>query len=74
MLKLNSLIIELKNNERINSTKRELDVAIATPITPSLGAPNHPKIKTAFNEMFKRIAVIVINVTVFTRSMLLIID
>ena len=74
MLKFNSLIIELKNNERINSTKREIDVAIATPITPSLGAPNNPKIKTAFNEMFKRIAVIVINVTVFTRSMLLIID
>ena len=34
-----------------SSTIREMAVAIATPVAPSFGAPNKPKINTAFNRM-----------------------
>ena len=31
---------------------REMEVASATPAAPSFGAPNRPKMKTAFSRMF----------------------
>ena len=49
----------------------EMVVARATPAMPSFGAENKPKIKTAFKKMFRSRAVVVITVTIFTRSMLL---
>ena len=36
----------------INSTSLEIEVAIATPLAPSFGAPRRPKIKTALNRIF----------------------
>ena len=42
----------------ISSTIREIAVAMATPVAPSFGAPNRPKIKTAFSRMFSEKATI----------------
>ena len=51
---------------------RAIVVASATPFTPILGSPSHPKMNTQLRRIFKRSADTVIAVTVFTCSTLLI--
>ena len=53
-----------------NSIILEIDVARATPKSPSFGAPKRPKIKVAFSKMFNPKAMKVMVVTVFTCSRL----
>ena len=56
--------------QAISSIILESAVAIATPVAPSLGAPNNPKIKVAFKRIFSPKASIFIAMLVVTRPML----
>ena len=62
-----SLLRAETTSARISSTTREMDVASATPAAPSLGAPNRPKINTAFSRMFSVKATVFSAVLIATR-------
>ena len=49
---------------------REAAVAIATPVAPSFGAPNSPKINTAFSKTFSEKASIFRTIEVITLPIL----
>ena len=53
-----------------NSTRREMDVASATPFTPILGAPSQPKMNTAFSSTFRPTATLFSAVPTATRPIL----
>ena len=56
--------------QAINSMNLEEAVAIATPVAPSFGAPNSPKIKVAFRIMFRTKASIFKAILIVTRPTL----
>ena len=51
--------------DRISSTTLETTVASAAPVTPILGRPKRPKIKTAFRKILRITAIVLMVATFF---------
>ncbi|GFH93454.1 hypothetical protein IMSAGC002_04731 [Lachnospiraceae bacterium] len=66
-----SLLKQDTTKHASNCTSLDADVAIATPIAPSFGAPNSPKMNTAFKNIFKEKANTFIAVLITTLPTLL---
>ena len=49
---------------------RDSAVAMATPVAPNFGAPNRPKINTAFRKIFREKAITFKTMDTVTRPML----
>ena len=48
-----SLLAADTAKQAASSIRREAEVAMATPMAPSFGAPKRPKMNTAFRTMFR---------------------